>query len=64
MTQLDKLILNALDRQRISASNYSFIFDKLDNSEKKLEFLNYLNENRKVILSSSDIILRLKEIAD
>ena len=64
MSELDKLILNALDRQRISASNYSFILDRLDNSEKKLEFLNYLNENRKVILSSSDIILRLKEIVD
>ena len=64
MAELDKLILNALDRQRISASNYSFILDRLDNSEKKLEFLNYLNENRKVILSSSDIILRLKEIVD
>lgn len=64
MSELDKLILNALDRQRISASNYSFILDRLDNSEKKLEFLNYLNENRKVILSSSEIIIRLKEIAD
>ena len=64
MTELDKLILNALDRQRISASNYSFILDRLDSSEKKIEFLNYLNENRKVILSSSEIILRLKEIAE
>lgn len=64
MAQIDKLILDALDSQRISASNYSFIMNKLDNLDKKMEFLNYLNKNRNVILSSSEIILRLKEIVD
>ena len=64
MVQIDKLILDALDSQRISASNYSFIMDRLDNLDKKMEFLNYLNKNRNVILSSSEIILRLKEITD
>ncbi len=64
MSGLDKLILEALDNQRISSNNYSFIFDKLNNSDKKIEFLNYLNKNRGVLLSSSEIILRLKEIAN
>ena len=64
MAQIDKLILDALDSQKISASNYSFIINKLDNFDKKMEFLNYLNKNRNVILNSSEIILRLKEIAE
>ena len=64
MAQLDKLILEALDSQRISGNNYSFILNKLDSSEKKIEFLNYLNKNRNAILKSSEIILRVKEIAD
>ena len=63
MAQIDKLILNALDIQRLGGQIYSIVMDKLDNSDKKLEFLNYLNKNRNVILSDRDIFLQLKEIA-
>lgn len=63
MAQIDKLILNALDVQRLGGHIYSIVMDKLDNSDKKLEFLNYLNKNRNVILSDRDIFLQLKEIA-
>ena len=49
MAQIDKLILNALDIQRLGGQIYSIVMDKLDNSDKKLEFLNYLNKNRNVI---------------
>ena len=63
MAGVDKLILNQLDRQKISVNNYSIILNKLDSYTKKIEFLNYLNKNSKVILSSSEIILMAKEVA-
>lgn len=63
MKPLDKLILCALDVQKIGANNYSIIMNKLDNQEKKMEFLNFLNKNRNVILSDKEIFLQLKEIA-
>lgn len=64
MAQLDKLILNALDAQRMNEANYSFVMSKLDSYDKKMEFLNFLNKNRNVILSKKDIFLELKEIAE
>ena len=63
MAQIDKLILNALDIQKIRGQAYSTIMSKLDSYDKKMEFLNYLNRHRNVILSYSDIFLELKEIA-
>ena len=62
MKSIDKFILCALDAQRIAVSNYSIIMNKLDSQDKKLEFLNYLNKNRSVILRDKDIFLKLKEI--
>ncbi|MBQ6476833.1 MAG: hypothetical protein IJI43_00095 [Bacilli bacterium] len=62
MKSIDKFILCALDAQRIAVSNYSIIMNKLDSQDKKLEFLNYLNKNRSVILREKDIFLKLKEI--
>ena len=62
MKSIDKFILCALDAQRIAVSNYSIIMNKLDSQDKKLEFLNYLNKNRSVILREEDIFLKLKEI--
>ena len=44
MAQLDKLILNALDAQRMNEANYSFVMSKLDSYDKKMEFLNFLNK--------------------
>lgn len=63
MAQIDKLILNALDVQKINGANYSFVMSKLDSYEKKMEFLNFLNRHRNVILSDKDIFIELKEIA-
>lgn len=63
MAQLDKLILNALDIQKIRGQAYSNIINKLDSYDKKMEFLNYLNRHRNVILSYDDILSELKEIA-
>ena len=62
MKSIDKFILCALDAQRIAVSNYSIIMNKLDSQDNKLEFLNYLNKNRSVILRDKDIFLKLKEI--
>ena len=63
MAQIDKLILNALDIQKIRGQAYSNIMSKLDSYDKKMEFLNYLNRHRNVILSYNEIFLELKEIA-
>ena len=63
MPVLDKLILKELDHQKINVSSYSIILKKLDNVEKKTEFLNYMTKNRNTILSPYDIIERVKEIS-
>lgn len=62
MTQLDKLILKELDHQRIGGSNYSFILERLNDNDKKFKLLNYLSENRHIILSTSDIVSKVKEL--
>ena len=64
MKELDERILRELDHQRFGVSNYSFVMSKLNNLDKKFEFLNYLTRNRNIMLRSSDIILKLKEFGD
>ena len=64
MKELDERILRELDHQRFGVSNYSFVMNKLDNLEKKFEFLNYLTRNRNIMLKPSDIILKVKEYGD
>jgi len=61
--RIDDLILKELDRQRFSASNISFIFNKLNNIDKKNEFLLYLVNNRCVLLNFKDIMSYIKELS-
>ena len=62
MKELDERILRELDHQRFGVSNYSFVLERLDSLDKKFEFLNYLTRNRNIMLKSSDIIIKLKEL--
>ena len=55
MSGLDRYILKELDRQRISSYDISIIMNKLNNIEKKNKFLNYLVDNRIVLLNKKDI---------
>lgn len=62
MKELEERILRELDHQRFGVNNYSFVMNKLDNLEKKFEFLNFLTKNRNIMLKSSDIILKVNEL--
>ena len=62
MPLLDKLILKELDHQKVKASTYSVILNKLDSFDKKTQFLNYMTKNRNTILDSFEIIEAVKEI--
>jgi len=55
MSGLDRYILKELDRQGISSYDISIIMYKLNNIEKKNKFLNYLVDNRIVLLNKKDI---------
>lgn len=61
MSGLDRYILKELDRQRISSYDISIIMYKLNNIEKKNKFLNYLVDNRIVLLNKNDIIKYIDE---
>ena len=60
MSSLDNNILKELDRHLLNANIIGVIMNKLNNVDKKNKFLNYLINNRNVILSKVDVISYIK----
>ena len=53
---VNKLILRELDRQNVRVELISLIFKKLTSNDDKFIFLNFLVENRNILLIPKDYI--------
>ena len=60
LSNLENSILKELDKQNIKADIISIVMSKLDNEDKKNDFLSFMIDNRNVILSLSDLFNQLK----
>lgn len=62
ITSIETSILKELDKQRIKANVISIIMNELENIEKKNEFLDFMIENRNVLLNEIDLFVYLRKI--
>lgn len=60
MSNLEDNILKELDRHYINGKIIGLIMDKLKSNDLKNRFLNYLIDNRSVVLDKGDIVLYLR----
>ena len=60
LSNLENSILKELDKQNFKADIISIVMSKLDNEDKKNDFLSFMIDNRNVILSLSDLFNQLK----
>ena len=60
MSTLDNNILKELDRHLLNASIIGIIMNKVNSVDKKNKFLNYLINNRNIILNKVDVISYIK----
>ena len=60
LSNLENSILKELDKQNFKADIISIVMSKLDNEDKKNDFLSFMIYNRNVILSLSDLFNQLK----
>ena len=60
MSTLDNNILKELDRHLLNSNIIGVIMNKLNNVDKKNKFLNYLINNRNIILDKSEVISYIK----
>ena len=60
LSNLENSILKELDKQNFKADIISIVMSKLDNEDKKNDFLSFIIDNRNVILSLSDLFNQLK----
>ncbi|MBP3462964.1 MAG: hypothetical protein J6K45_00535 [Clostridia bacterium] len=63
ISNLENSILKELDKQNFKADIISLVMSKLDDDEKKNDFLSFMIENRNVILSFSDVFNYLKRLS-
>ena len=59
LSNLDCSILKELDRQNIKSSVISLVMKRLDNNDKKNDFLSFMIDNRNVLISLKDIFSEL-----
>jgi hypothetical protein len=64
LSNLDNSILKELDHQNFKADTISIVMNKLDNDDKKNDFLSFMIENRNVIITLTDLFNELKLIAE
>ena len=62
LSNLDCSILKELDRQNIKSSVISIVTKRLDNNDKKNDFLSFMIDNRNVLISLKDIFSELNII--
>jgi len=60
MSSLDNNILKEIDRHLLNASIIGIIMNKVNSVDKKNKFLNYLINNRNIILNKVDVISYIK----
>lgn len=60
MSSLDNNILKELDKHLLNANIIGVIMNKVNSVDKKNKFLNYLINNRNVILNKVDVISYIK----
>ena len=59
LSNLDCSILKELDRQNIKSDVISIVMNRLDNNDKKNDFLSFMIDNRNVLISLKDIFSEL-----
>ena len=59
LSNLDCSILKELDRQNIKSSVISIVMKRLDNNDKKNDFLSFMIDNRNALISLKDIFSEL-----
>lgn len=62
LSNLDCSILKELDRQNIKSSVISIVMKRLDNNDKKNDFLSFMIDNRNILISLKDIFSELNII--
>ena len=62
LSNLDCSILKELDRQNIKSSVISIVMKRVDNNDKKNDFLSFMIDNRNVLISLKDIFSELNII--
>ena len=62
LSHIDSAILKELDRQLIKSDVISIVMNKLDNEDKKNEFLSFMIDNRNVLITQKELFDGLKEI--
>lgn len=55
LSNLDCSILKELDRQNLKSDVISIVMNRLDNNDKKNDFLSFMIDNRNVLISLKDI---------
>lgn len=55
LSNLDCSILKELDRQNIKSDVISIVMNRLDNNDKKNDFLSFMIDNRNILISLKDI---------
>ena len=55
LSNFDCSILKELDRQNIKSDVISIVMNRLDNNDKKNDFLSFMIDNRNVLISLKDI---------
>ena len=59
LSNLDCSILKELDRQNIKSSVISIVMKRLDNNDKKNDFLSFMIDKRNILISLKDIFSEL-----
>lgn len=62
LKELEKRILREFNRQQIKANIIGMVMNSLDNNNKKNSFLDYMIDNRNILLTEYDIFNKLNEI--
>ena len=62
LKELEKRILKEFNRQQIRANVIGVVMNSLDDNNKKNLFLDYMINNRNILLTEYDIFNKLNEI--
>lgn len=62
LMEIEKRILKEFNRQQVKANVIGIVMEKLSDNEQKNLFLDYMIDNRNVLLTEYDIFNKLNEI--
>lgn len=64
LNEIEKCILKEFNRQHIKADVIRIVMENLTNSEHQNMFLDYMVDNRNILLTEYDIFSKLNQLLD